>query len=342
VSTTYVGAEAGLVQGFITTLLEREIASADGIDYLESSSFYGSSLITAHLQLNYDPYDALTQITSKVNRVRDELPPESEEPVIDVAIGEATAAMYLNFASDTRPANKVTDYLIRLVQPKIEAVPGIQQAPMLGARNFAMRIWLDPPRMAALNISPSDVRKALKNNNFQAAAGKTKGEAIAVNLTAATDLQTAEEFRRLAVAEQDGVIIRLDDIASVVLGAEDYDRSTAYTGKPATTMAINVLPNANILKVIREVRELFPEIQRQLPPDLTGSISYDRTLYVDDSINEVVTTLIEAVVIVTLVIYLFLGSVRSVIIPIVAIPLSLIGAGTIMLILGYSLNLLTL
>ena len=342
VSTTYVGAEAGLVQGFITTLLEREIASADGIDYLESSSFYGSSLITAHLQLNYDPYDALTQITSKVNRVRDELPPESEEPVINVAIGEATAAMYLNFASDTRPANKVTDYLIRLVQPKIEAVPGIQQAAMLGARNFAMRIWLDPLRMAALNISPSDVRNALKNNNFQAAAGKTKGEAIAVNLTADTDLQTAEEFRRLVVAEQDGVIIRLGDIASVVLGAEDYDRSTAYTGKPATTMAINVLPNANILKVIREVRELFPEIQRQLPPDLTGSISYDRTLYIDDSINEVVTTLIEAVVIVTLVIYLFLGSVRSVIIPIVAIPLSLIGAGTIMLVLGYSLNLLTL
>ena len=342
VSTTYVGAEAELVQGFITTLLEREIASADGIDYLESSSVHGASLITAHLQLNYDPYDALTQITTKVNRVRDELPPESDEPVIDVAIGETTSAMYLSFTSDTRPANKVTDYLIRVVQPKIEAVPGVQQAAIPGARKFAMRIWLDPLRMAALNIAPSDVRDALENNNFQAAVGKTKGEAIAINLNVATDLHTAEEFRRLAVAEQDGAIVRLGDIASVVLGAEDYDRSVAYTGKSATIMAIDVLPNANILEVIREVRELFPEIQRQLPPDLTALITYDRSLYIDDSINEVVTTLIAAVVIVTLVIFLFLGSVRSVIIPIVAIPLSLIGAGAIMLVLGYSLNLLTL
>ena len=342
VSTTYVGAEAELVQGFITTLLEREIASADGIDYLESSSVHGSSLITAHLQINYDPYDALTQITSKVNRVRDELPPGSETPVLDVAIGETASAMYMHFTSDTRPENQITDYLIRLVQPKIEAVPGVQQAAILGARNFAMRIWLDPLRMAALNIAPGDVYEALENNNFQAAVGKTKGEAIAINLNAATDLHTAEEFRRLAVTEQDGVIIRLGDIASVVLGAEDYDRSAAYTGEPGTPIAVDVLPDANILEVIGAVKALFPEIQRQLPPDMTALISYDRSLYIDDSINEVVTTLIEAVVIVTLVIFLFLGSARSVIIPVVAIPLSLIGAGAIMLVLGYSLNLLTL
>ena len=174
ISTTYVGAEADLVQGFITTLLEREIASADGIDYLESRSVHGSSLITAHLRLNYDPYDALTQITSKVNRVRDELPPRSEDPVLDVVIGETTSAMYMHFTSDTRPPNQITDYLIRLVQPKIEAVPGVQKAAILGPRNFAMRVWLDPLRMAALNIAPSDVHEALEHNNFGDYVGKCR------------------------------------------------------------------------------------------------------------------------------------------------------------------------
>jgi multidrug efflux pump len=342
IQTTYPGADAELVKGFITTPLEREIASADGIDYLESSSLQGASTITAHLELNYPPYDALTQITSKVNRVRAQLPDSSEEPVLEVAIGETTSAMYMSFNSTTRPQNQITDYLIRVVQPQVEAVAGVQQAAILGGRNFAMRIWLDPERMFALQITAGDVADALRANNFQAAVGKTKGDAIAINLTAATDLRTAKEFQQLIVAERDDAPVHLEDIATVALGAESYDTSVAFNGEFATFLAIDVLPTANPLAVIKEIRHIFPAIVAELPDDISGLISYDTTRYIEDSINEVVRTLIEAAIIVMLVIYLFLGTIRSVIIPIVAIPLSMIGAAALMLALGYSINLLTL
>jgi multidrug efflux pump len=337
-----MGAEAELVKGFITTPLEREIASADGIDYLESSSLQGASIITAHLELNYPPYDALTQITAKVNQVRADLPENSDEPTIEVAIGETTSAMYMSFNSATRAQNQITDYLIREVQSRVEAIDGVQQAAILGGRNFAMRVWLDPERMYALNITPSEVSRALRENNYQTAVGKTKGDAISINLTAATDLHSADEFKKLIVAQRDDAVIRLDDIATVVLGAESYDTSVAFNGEFATFIAIDVLPTANPLTVIREIRELFPDIVAALPNDIVGSISYDTTRYIEDAITGVVTTLIEAALIVMLVIYLFLGSIRSVLIPIVTIPLSMIGAASIMLALGYSINLLTL
>ena len=342
VTTLYVGADAELVKGFITTLLEREIASADGIDYIESSSVQGVSNISVYLELNYPPYDALTQIQSKINRVRPDLPADSEEPVIELAVGETTSAMYMSFTSQTRPANRITDYLIRVVQPKLEAVPGVRRAAILGGRNFAMRIWLDPPRMHALGITPGDVYRALRANNYQAAVGKTKGEAISVNLNAATDLESADEFRAMVVTERDGDIIRLRDVATVVLGAEDYDTSVAFKSEFATFIAIDVLPTANALEVIREIRAMFPDITAELPDDIEGLISYDKTRYIEDAISEVIETLIEAALIVMAVIFLFLGSVRSVAIPIVAIPLSLIGAAGIMIALGYSINLLTL
>lgn len=340
--TSYPGADADLVKGFITTPLEREIASADGIDYLESSSLQGASTITAHLKLNYAPYEALTQITAKVNRVRAELPQASEEPVLEVAIGETTSAMYLSFNSTTRPQNQITDYLIRVVQPQIEAVAGVQKAAILGGRNFAMRVWLDPVRMYALDVTPGEVATALRANNFQAAVGKTKGDAIAVNLTAATDLHSARQFQRLIVAERDDAPIYLEDVATVALGAENYDTSVAFNGEFATFLAIDVLPTANPLAVIQEIRARFPAIAAELPSDIEGVISYDTTRYIEDAINEVIKTLVEAALIVMLVIYLFLGTVRSVIIPIVAIPLSMIGAAALMLVLGYSINLLTL
>ncbi len=342
ITTVYVGADADLIKGFITTLLEREIASADGIDYIESSSIQGVSSISVHLKLNYPPYDALTQIQSKINRVRAELPAESEEPVIELAVGETTSAMYLSFVSKTRPANQITDYLVRVVQPKLEAVSGVQSAAILGGRNFAMRIWLNPVRMHGLHITADDVYKALVANNYQAAVGKTKGSAISVSLNALTDLTSADEFRELVVAERDGEIIRLRDIATAVLGAEDYDTSVAFNGEFATFIAINVLPTANALEVIREIRTMFPDIVAQLPDDVEGLISYDKTRYIEDAITEVIKTLTEAALIVMAVIFLFLGSVRSVAIPIVAIPLSLIGSAGIMLMLGYSINLLTL
>ena len=342
ITTTYTGADAELVRGFITTPLEREIASADGIDYVESSSISGVSSITAHLKLNYPPYDALTQITAKVNRVRADLPADSEDPVLQLAIGEAASAMYMSFNSKTRPANKITDYLVRVVQPKLESVAGVRQAAILGGRNFAMRIWLDPGRMYALGITPVDVQRALVTNNYQAAVGKTKGDAISVNLNAATDLHTEEEFRELVVTERDGTIVRLRDIATVELGAEDYDTSVAFQGEYATFIAIDTLPNANALTVIQEIRDIFPAILAQLPDDIEGSISYDRALYIEDAIREVIITLVEAALIVMVVIFLFLGSARSVMIPIVAIPLSLVGAAALMMLLGYSINLLTL
>ncbi len=340
--TSYTGAEAELVKGFVTTPLEREIASADGIDYLESSSLQGVSSITVHLELNYPPYDALTQVTAKVNKVRADLPEGSEDPVIEVAIGETTSAMYLSFNSTTRPQNQITDYLIRTVQPRIEAVAGVQQAAILGGRNFAMRIWLDPAQMYALNVTPGDVSRALRANNYQAAVGKTKGDAISVSLTAATDLHSAEEFQNLIVSERDDAVVRLKDIATVALGAENYDASVAFNGEFATFIAIDVLPTANPLAVIAEIRRIFPEIEAELPGDITGLISYDTTRYIDDAISEVMQTLTEATAIVMVVIFLFLGTLRSVIIPIVAIPLSMIGAAGIMLALGYSINLLTL
>ena len=294
VMTSYPGADADLVRGFVTIPLEREIASADGIDYLESNSLQGASTITAHLKLNYPPYEALTQITSKVNRVRADLPEASEDPVLEVAIGETLSAMYLSFNSRTKPQNQITDYLIRVVQPQIESIAGVQRAAILGGRNFAMRIWLDPERMYALKVTPGDVATALRANNYQAAVGKTKGDAVSISLSASTDLQTVEEFRQLVVAERDDAIVHLEDIATVALGAENYDQSVAFNGEIATFIAVDVLPTANPLEVVAEIRAVFPDIVEQLPSDITGRISYDTTRYIEDAISEVVQTLVEA------------------------------------------------
>jgi len=342
VVTPYVGASAEVIEGFITTPLETEIASADGIDYMESSSIQGVSVITVHLRLNYDPNAALTQIITNINKVRNQLPAESESPVVDITIGERIDSMYLGFFSDVLQPNQITDYLTRVVKPKLEAVEGIQQAEILGGRVFAMRIWLKPDKMAALHITPAQVRERLAANNFLAAVGSTHGEMISVNLTAATDLHTAEEFKNLVVKDSPDTIIRLGDIANVVLGAENYDSSVRFNGKFATFIGIKVLPTANPLTVIQDVRKLFPEIKAQFPEGLDASIPYDATVYIQDSIHEVITTLVEALGIVVIVIFLFLGAFRFVLIPVVAIPLSMIGAGFIMLMLGYTINLLTL
>ncbi|HVU35499.1 MAG TPA: efflux RND transporter permease subunit [Opitutaceae bacterium] len=342
VTTVYVGASADLIRGFITTPLEKEIASADGIDYMESNSSPSVSTITVHLRLNYDPNAALTQITSKVNRVRNQLPAGSEEPTIDVQVGESTAAMYLSFTSDTLATNQITDYLTRVVQPKLVSIAGVQSAQILGGRTFAMRIWLKPDRMAALGIAPSDVYRALSANNALAAVGATKGQMITVNLNASTNLHTVEDFNRLVVKDQNGAIIRVRDIADVELGAESYDSTVSFNGQHATFVGINVLPTANSLTVIKDVRAALPAIAQQLPAGMKLTIPYDATAYINDSINEVIHTLVEALAIVIAVIFLFLGSVRSVLIPVVAMPLSLIGAFFLMLVLGFTINLLTL
>jgi len=343
VSTIYVGANPDLVRGFITTPLERVIASADGIDYMESSSAQGMSTITVHLRLNYDTNAALTQIQAKVAQVRNDLPPEAEAPVIELETADTQfAAMYLGFSSTDLDQNQITDYLTRVVQPKLSAVSGVQRADILGDRTFAMRVWLKPDRMAAHGISPSELREALARNNYLSALGRTKGSMVSVNLVANTDLRTPDEFRNLVVKEASGVVVRLGDIADVVLGAENYDEEVRFNGQTATFMGVWVLPTANALDVIQRVRTEIPGIQAQLPAGMTVGIPYDSTEYIQNAIDEVLTTLTETLFIVIAVIFLFLGSVRALIVPVVAIPISLIGAASLMLAAGFTVNLLTL
>src|SRR5215203_6091229 len=343
VITAYVGANADLVRGFITTPLERTIASADGIDFLESTSAQGVSTITVHLKLNYDTNAALTQIQAKVAQVRNTLPPEAEAPVISLETADSQfAGMYLGFSSADLDQNQITDYLVRVVQPKLAAISGVQRAEIFGDRTFAMRVWLKPEEMAAHGIAPSAVRDVLAANNYLSALGKTKGSMVSVNLVANTDLQTVEEFRQIVVKEENGSIVRLGDIADVVLGAENYDQDVRFNGETAVFIGIWVLPTSNTLDVIGRVRDAMPGIQAQLPAGMKGGIPYDSTVYIQDSIDEVLKTLTETLIIVILVIFLFLGSVRSVIIPVIAIPISLVGAVFIMLVAGFTINLLTL
>jgi multidrug efflux pump len=343
VKTVYVGASADLVRGFITTPLERAIAAADGIDYIESQSSQGVSTISARLKINYDPIQALSEISSKVDQVRGDLPPEAEVPVLNVESADSRfASAYLSFTSNILRQNEITDYLVRIVQPRLSALEGVQRADVLGARTFAMRIWLDPERMAALNVSPAQVRHALAANNFLAAVGRTKGSLVQVNLTANTDLRSVEEFKRLVIREEKGAIVRLEDVGNVVLGAEDYDTEVRFSGQTAVFMGIWPLPNANSLDVIRRVRTEMASIQKGLPTGMKARIAYDATNYIDNAIHEVLKTLGDTLLIVVIVIFLFLGSFRSVFIPIVAIPLSLIGGVFLMQVFGFTINLLTL
>src|SRR3984893_15320285 len=343
VTTVYVGADAELVRGFITTPVERAIAAADGLDYIQSQSTQGVSTITARLKLNYDANKALSDISSRVDAIRNNLPPESQIPVIaSQAADSQFASAYLSFTSNILQPNEVTDYLVRLVQPRLTAIGGVQKADILGGRTFAMRIWMKPERMAALNISPSDVRNSLSKNNFLAAVGNTKGSLLQVSLTANTDLHTADQFKLLVVKQDKNTLVRLGDIAAVVLGAEDYNTEVRFSGQKAVFMGIWVLPNANSVDVIKRVRGELDAIKKELPTGMSAEMAYDATAYINDAIHEVVKTLIDTLLIVMVVIFLFLGSIRSVVVPVVAIPISLIGALFLMQLFGFSLNLLTL
>ena len=343
VTTVYVGADSALVRGFVTTPLERAIAAADGIDYMESQSSLGLSTIRVRLKINYDSTKALAEISSKVDQVRRDLPPEAEVPVINIESADSQfASAYLSFTSDILKQNEITDYLVRVVQPRLSAITGVQRADILGARTFAMRIWLKPERMAALNISPAQVRQALAANNFLAALGRSKGSLIQVNLTANTNLRTMDEFKSLAVREQNGAIVRLEEIADVVLGAEDYDAEVHFSGQTAVFMGIWPLPNANSIDVIRRVTTEMAAIQRDLPGGIQARVAYDATNYINNAIREVLKTLGDTLLIVVVVIFLFLGSFRSVFVPVVAIPVSLIGGVFLMQAFGFTVNLLTL
>ncbi|MCB1577994.1 MAG: efflux RND transporter permease subunit [Dokdonella sp.] len=342
VSTAYYGADAQTIAGFITQPLEAAIAQAQGIDYLSSTSQSGVSVITATLALNYDSNRALTEIQTQISSVRNQLPAQAQQPVVTVQVGETIASMYLGFYSDSLAPNNITDYVVRVVKPKLDSIEGVQTAELIGGRQFALRAWLDPARLAAHGVTASDVYAALSANNYLTAVGATKGQTVTVALTATTDLHSVDEFRQLVVKEKDGALVRLEDVANVVLGAEDYDSAVAFDGNQSVFLGIKTAPDANVLDVAERVRNAFPDIQAQLPTGITGQIAYDATKFINTSIDEVVKTLVEALVIVTLVIFVFMGSLRAVMIPVIAMPLSLIGAFFVMLLLGYTINLITL
>lgn len=343
VSTVYIGADADLIQGFITTPLEREIAAAEGIDYIVSNSLPGVSVIQAYLRLDADPNESLTQISAQVNKVRSDLPAEAEDTVLDLAVGQTIAAMYLSFYSDVLDNSQITDYLVRVIEPQLSTIPGVQRAEILGDRTFAMRAWLDPERMAALDMTTSEVFAALGRNNVLSAVGRTKGSAVSIDLKADTDLRSPEAFRRLVLRGEGETLVRLEDIATVELGAENYDTVVTFDGESATFMGIQVAPDANALDVIARVRDVWHnELVPQFPEGLIGAIPYDSTEYIESAIDEVIITIVLALIIVIVVIFLFLGSLRSVLIPAVAVPLSMVGTLTLMLLFGFSINLLTL
>lgn len=342
VTTTYTGASPEVVAGFITTPLEYSISQADGIDYLTSTSTQSTSTIEAHLKLNYDANKALSEINTKVNAVLNQLPKNSQLPVITVAIGETLDAMYIGFYSNVLPDNKFSDYLVRVVYPRFQSVQGVQHAEILGSRQIAMRAWLDPVKLAGFGISPADIATALANNDFISAAGRTDGTMVTMNLSADTGLTDVGQFSRMVLKAQNGAIIRLGDVARVSLGATNYDTTVSFDGRTAVYIGIAIVPSANLLTVIKDVKKAFTELQRQMPVGVYGKIVYDATDFVESSIREVIRSLSEALIIVTVVIFLFLGTIRTVFIPVVAIPLSLIGSFFIMLVLGYSINLLTL
>jgi multidrug efflux pump len=342
ITTAYFGADPETIAGFITQPLEAAIAQAQGIDYLSSTSISGISTIIATLQLNYDANKALTQINTQISSVRNQLPPQAQQPVLTVQVGQSTAAMYLGFYSDVIPNNSTTDYLLRVVKPKLDSVAGVQNAEILGGRKFALRAWLDRDRMAGVGVGADDVYNALAANNYLSAVGSTKGEMVAVDLVAGTDLHTLDEFRKLVVKRNGADIVYLDQVATVSLGSDDYNTNVAFSGKQSVFIGIKVAPDANLLDVAERVRAVLPDIQKQLPTGLVGNIVYDSTKFITTSIDEVVATLLEALLIVTVVIFLFLGSFRAVMVPVIAMPLSLIGTFFLMQVLGYSINLLTL
>ena len=342
VATTYPGADPGTVAGFVTTPLENAIAQANGIDYMTSISQTSTSTIVLNLRLNYDSNRAMTEVNTKISSVLNQLPSGVQQPVITVKVGQSLDALIIGFASNVLTPNQITDYLVRNVQPALQAVNGVQTAELLGGQNFALRAWLDPEKLASFGVTASDVATALASNDFISSLGTTKGQMVQATLTASTSLHTVDEFRNLVVKQVNGGIVRLSDVARVTLGADDYESGVSFDGQKGVYLGIQTVPSANLLSVIAGVKAALPAIQSQLPSGLTSAVIYDSSEFVNSSINEVARTLFEALAIVTLVVFVFLGSLRSVVIPVVAIPLSLVGTFAMMLAFGFSVNLLTL
>jgi multidrug efflux pump len=342
VTTIYPGASPDLVQGFITTPISQAVATAEGIDYLTATSVQGTSTVTAYIRLNYDPSQALTDVMAKVQQVKYQIPKDAQDPIITKSTGQTTAVMYLGFASAELSSPAISDYLTRVVQPLLATVDGVASADILGGQTFAMRLWLDPARMAAHGISADDIATAIRANNYQSAPGQAKGFFTVANVSADTGLEDVEQFKKMVVKAKHGALVRMEDIADVDLAAQSWTSSVSMNGQHAVFIGVQATPTGNPLSLVAGIRALLPEIEHNLPPSVKMEVAYDSTKFIQASIDEVQHTLMQAVAIVIAVIFLFLGSFRSVLIPVVTIPLSLVGAGTIMAALGFSLNLLTL
>ncbi|HTQ35222.1 MAG TPA: efflux RND transporter permease subunit, partial [Stellaceae bacterium] len=320
VTTTYPGASPDLIEGFITTPIEQAVSTAEGIDYLTSSSVLSTSTVTAYIKLNYDPSAALADVIAKVQQVKYLLPNGAQDPVIIKATGQTAAVMYIGFGSSTLQSAAISDYLTRVVQPLLATVDGVASADILGGQTFAMRLWLDPIRMAARNITANDVSAAIQANNYQSAPGQAKGYFTVTNVDARTGLTDVDQFKRMVVKSSGGAVVRMEDIANVELAAQSWTSSVSMNGQHAVFIGVQVTPDGNPLSLVQGVRKLLPQIERTLPPSVKMEVAYDSTKFIQASIDEVETSLGEAVGIVVVVIFLFLGSFRSVLIPIVTIP----------------------
>ena len=342
ITTAYPGANADLVKGFLTTPIEQAVASAEGIDTLVSNSQQNTSLITLNMRLNANPDRAVADVLSKIQQVKSQLPRDALDPVVVKQTGQGFALLYLSFNSDVLTASQITDYITRVVQPRLQTIDGVANAQILGGQNFAMRIWLDPTKMAARAVTASDIRAALIANNFTSAAGQIKSDYTQTSINALTSLDTAQAFSQLVVSARGDALVRLADVAKVELGPASVDASSVFDGLKAVFVGIYAAPTANPLTVIDNVRKAVPSIEAELPPGMKAAVAYDSTDFIRASISEVAKTLGEAGLIVIVVIFLFLGNLRATIIPIVTIPLSLIGVMILLLALNYSINLLTL
>ncbi|WP_038168740.1 efflux RND transporter permease subunit [Verrucomicrobium sp. BvORR106] len=343
ITTLYYGASAETARGFLTTPIERVVSQIGGVDYVDSTSRAGISTVTVHLKLNHNITAALAEVTARLQQVRTELPPEAEPPVVEVQRADRPyATFYLSFSSSERSVPAVTDWLTRTLQPQLATLPGVQRVTIEGGRQIAMRIWIDPDRLAALNLSPGDVHAALRRNNYLAAVGRTKGNLVEINLLANTDLRSKDEFANLIVADREGAIVRLSDVANVELGAEDPDLIAKHDKKEGVYLGVWPLIGSNEIDVAKNLEEEMARIRPTLPKDIEMSLVWDGTMFMRSALKEISKTLVETVLIVGFAVFLFMGSLRTALVPLIAMPISLIGAAAIMLACGFSLNLLTI
>jgi len=343
ISTVYTGASAETVRGFLTTPIERVVSQISGVDYVESTSRAGQSTVTVHLKLDHDSTDALAEVTARLQQVRSELPAEAEPPVVDVQRADRPyATFYLGFTSPDRSVPELTDWLSRTLQPQLSTLDGVQRVSYEGAQPLAMRVWIDPDRLAARNLAPGDVHDALRRNNYLAAVGQTKGNLVQVNLLANTDLRAVKEFENLIVAERGGAIVRLSDVARVELGAEEAAMVAKYNGQQSVYLGVWPLPGSNEIEVAKHLRDEMKRIEPTLPADIEMRLVWDGTMFMRSALEEITKTLGETVLIVALVVFLFMGSIRTALVPLIAMPVSLVGAAIVMMAFGFSLNLLTI